>query len=164
MINLEVPQGEQRCRPTSLVLLRIENCNRLTSISVEMLESCKSLRRLKVKNCPNLVSFPFGSLTSSEHLAFGYPSSEIDLSGLISLSALHELELHGLPHIESLPDQIQFITNLTILDLRNFGIEALPNWIKNPASLEELYLCVCKKFRYLPSMDAMKCLTKLRYH
>ncbi|KAL3500708.1 hypothetical protein ACH5RR_039801 [Cinchona calisaya] len=183
---------------TSLEWLIIRGCDGLTYLPGDVLNSCTSLRSLKVYSCPNLVSFSldlkqrpslstlvlmdcpklktnmtpkgFGFLTNLRELEIGPFSDEGDSSidefdwpGLISSSTLRQLTLVGLPHIESLPDQLQYLTSLTWLDLRGFGgIEALPDWLGNLASLDRLFLKWCPKLLYLPSMDAMRRLTKLR--
>ncbi|KAL3500701.1 hypothetical protein ACH5RR_039794 [Cinchona calisaya] len=118
----------------------------------------------------------FGFLTNLRELEIGPFSDEgdssideLDWTGLImisysSSSTLRQLTLVGSPHIESLPDQLQYLTSLTCLSLQGFGgIEALPDWLGNLAYLEWLELWKCKKLRYLPSVDAMRRLTKLRY-
>ncbi|CDP21603.1 unnamed protein product [Coffea canephora] len=85
-----------------------------------------------------------------------------DWSGLRSASTLRELQLRGLPHTESLPHQLQYLTTLTSLSLHNFGgIEVLPDWIGNLVSLETLKLWFCQKLQSLPPEAAMRRLVKL---
>ena len=38
---------------------------------------------------------------------------------------------------------------------------ALPEWLGNLSSLQKLYIVDCKKLMYLPTEQAMQCLTKL---
>ncbi|KAL0462092.1 UNVERIFIED_CONTAM: hypothetical protein Slati_0096800 [Sesamum latifolium] len=40
-------------------------------------------------------------------------------------------------------------------------MEALPEWIRNLASLEVLGLHECKRIKQLPSKEALQCLTEL---
>nr|XP_027081990.1 uncharacterized protein LOC113704321 [Coffea arabica] len=47
----------QKCPLPCLEELRIDHCEGLTTISDKMFQSCRSLRSLSVKCCPNLVSF-----------------------------------------------------------------------------------------------------------
>ncbi|VVA34756.1 PREDICTED: putative [Prunus dulcis] len=42
-------------------------------------------------------------------------------------------------------------------------MEALPEWLGNLASLQILSIWKCKNLMYLPTLEAMKCLTKLQY-
>nr|XP_027073307.1 disease resistance protein RGA2-like isoform X1 [Coffea arabica]XP_027073313.1 disease resistance protein RGA2-like isoform X1 [Coffea arabica]XP_027073317.1 disease resistance protein RGA2-like isoform X1 [Coffea arabica]XP_027073327.1 disease resistance protein RGA2-like isoform X1 [Coffea arabica] len=178
--------------------LSIDDCEGLTTISAKMFQSCRSLRSLSVKCCPNLVSFSlnlqetpslekfvldtcpkliphslkgFAFATSLRELSINSPFSsddssvdDFDWSGLRSASTLRELRLEGLPHTESLPHQLQYLTTLTSLSLDNFGgIEVLPDWIGNLVSLETLELWDCDKLRSLPSEAAMRRLTKLNH-
>ncbi|KAL3528468.1 hypothetical protein ACH5RR_007790 [Cinchona calisaya] len=183
-----IPSKGHQSLLSSLEHLRIADCNGLTSVPGEMLECCKRLKWLCVYDCSNLVSFPileslqkmplllgvslhkcpklmtipkgFRFLTSLWSVSIG-PFFKFDWSELISSSTLSSLELYGLPEMESLPDQLQYLTTLTLLELHGFGVETLPDWFGNLASLEQLYLWYCEKLRYLPSMAAMKRLTKL---
>ncbi|CDP20724.1 unnamed protein product [Coffea canephora] len=171
---------------TSLKELVIKYCGGLTNLPGDMLHSCTSLQKLQVTDCNNLISFPldlqqtpsllelgltycpklktsmtpkgFGFLTSLRKLRIGPFSddgddhenssiyNEFDWSGLkcssssSSSSALRRLELYGLPHMESLPHQIQHLTTLTSLFLLGFG-----------------------ELGHLPSEDAMRSLTKLKF-
>ncbi|CDP21251.1 unnamed protein product [Coffea canephora] len=168
----------------SLQKLRVTNCNNLISFPLD-LQRTPSLLELVLWGCPKLKTSMtpkgFGFLTSLRELAIGRFSddgddhenssiyNEFDWSGLISSSssssssALRELHLRGLPHMESLPHQIQHLTALTSLTLHDFGgIKALPDWFGNFAALEELYLSDFKELRQLPSEDVMRSFTKLK--
>nr|XP_027073459.1 putative disease resistance protein RGA4 isoform X2 [Coffea arabica] len=185
----------QKCPLPCLEELSIYNCAGLTTISDKMFQSCRSLRSLLVKWCPNLVSFSlnlqetpsleefnlfrcpkliphrfkgFAFAASLRRLSINSPFSSDDSSvddfdwfGLRSISTLRELRLEGMPHTESLPHQLQYLTTLTSLSLFNFGgIEVLPDWIGNLVSLETLSLSNCEN-KFLPSEAAMRRLTKL---
>ncbi|XP_071939349.1 protein SUPPRESSOR OF npr1-1, CONSTITUTIVE 1-like [Coffea arabica] len=177
----------------SLERFTVERCGALTSLPVEMFESCTSLRKLNLSNCRSLVSFPldlrrtpslesfslywcanliagmpsgFGYLTSLREVHIGpfsdYSVIEFDWAGLASSSSLRHVSLNGMPDTKSLPHQLQDLTTITSLSLHLFGaIEALPDWLGNLASLDELILRGCPKLEYLPSVDAMERL-KLR--
>ncbi|KAL3498634.1 hypothetical protein ACH5RR_041366 [Cinchona calisaya] len=173
---------------TSLECLIIKECDGLAHLANDMLNSCTSIRRLRVYGCPNLVSLPldlqrtpslshlgfnncpklktnmmpkgFGFLTKLRKLSIGPFSDEGDSSieefdwlGIIvsSSSTLHDLTLVGLPRIESLPDQLQYLTSLTKLTLKGFGgIEALPDWLGSLASLVTLKLWIAQSFNIYP--------------
>ncbi|XP_057781443.1 putative disease resistance protein RGA4 [Salvia miltiorrhiza] len=77
--------------------------------------------------------------------------------------SLNDLSLMGMESWEWLPESIQHLTALSKLKLDNFGMEELPEWFANLSSLEHLSLCYCKRLRRLPSMDAMRRLTTLRF-
>ncbi|CDP21466.1 unnamed protein product [Coffea canephora] len=168
---------------TSLQKLQVIGCDNLISFPLD-LQQTPCLLELVLFGCPKLKTSMtpkgFGFLTSLRLLVIGPFSddgddhenssiyNEFDWSGLISSSssssssALRELQLIGLPHMESLPHQIQYLTTLTSLSLRDFGgIKALPDWFENFAALEVLYLIRFKELRHLPSEDAMRSLTKL---
>ncbi|XP_042030361.1 putative disease resistance protein RGA3 [Salvia splendens] len=76
-------------------------------------------------------------------------------------SSLTQLYLKGMESWENLPESIQYVTTLYYLSLENFGMEELPEWLGNLSSLGWLNIQNCKKLRHLPSMDAMRRLTKL---
>ncbi|XP_027076049.1 putative disease resistance protein RGA3 [Coffea arabica] len=165
---------------TSLQKLRVIGCGNLISFPLDLRQT-PSLLELELSSCPKLKTSMtpkgFGFLTSLRELRIGPFSddhenssiyNEFDWSGLISSSsssssALRLLRLTGLPHMESLPHQIQYLTTLMSLMLRDFGgIKALPDWFGNLAALEELHLFDFKELRHLPSGDAMRSLTKLK--
>ncbi|XP_071906705.1 putative disease resistance protein RGA3 [Coffea arabica] len=164
----------------SLQQLQVIGCDNLISFPLD-LQQTPSLLELELYRCPKLKTSMtpkgFGFLTSLRNLAIGpflddHENSsiynEFDWSGLISSSsssssALRRLELAGLPHMESLPHQIQHVTTLTSLMLEGFGgVKALPDWFGNLAALEKLYLFGFKELRCLPSEDTMRTLTKLK--
>ncbi|CDP19441.1 unnamed protein product [Coffea canephora] len=168
---------------TSLQKLTVSWCGNLISFPLD-LQQTPSLSELALLGCLKLKTSMtpkgFGFLTSLRKLKIGPFSddgddhenssiyNEFDWSGLISSSsssssALRELQLIGLPHMESLPHQIQYLTTLTSLVLNEFGgIKALPDWFGNFAALEELQLFGFKELGHLPSADAMRSLTKLK--
>ncbi|CDP21623.1 unnamed protein product [Coffea canephora] len=145
---------------TSLQKLWVIYCDNLISFPLD-LQQTPALLELVLTCCPKLKTSMtpkgFGFLTSLRKLAIGPFSddgddhenssiyNEFDWSGLISSSsssssALRELALIGLPHMESLPPQIQYLTALASLDLDGFG-----------------------ELGHLPSEDAMRSLTKLKH-
>ncbi|XP_027082326.1 uncharacterized protein [Coffea arabica] len=176
--------GDMQHSCASLQKLRVTYCYNLFSFPLD-LQQMPSLLELELWKCPKLKTSTtpkgFGFLTSLRKLVIGPFSddgddhenssiyNEFDWSGLISSSssssssALRELELFGLPHMESLPPQIQYLTTLTSLTLLVFGgIKALPDWFENFAALEDVHLWFFKELGHLPSEDAMRSLTKLK--
>ncbi|CDP20412.1 unnamed protein product [Coffea canephora] len=113
--------------------------------------------RSKIVECPKLIPYRFNGFafaTSLRTLRIGpfFSMDDFDWSSLVSASTFHELYFQGLPHMNSLPHQLQYLTTLNSLKLDNFGgIEVLPDWIGNLVSLETLELLFCEKLQSLPS-------------
>ncbi|GFQ04345.1 putative disease resistance protein rga3 [Phtheirospermum japonicum] len=102
---------------------------------------------------------PSSSSSSWNNVSF----NEVVDAVLLQSISLRRLTLTGMEHWDSLPDQLQHLTSLEDLYLRDFGIEALPEWFGNLSSLKRLYLLNCKKLRLLPSKQVMQRLSKLTY-
>ncbi|CDP19736.1 unnamed protein product [Coffea canephora] len=152
-----------------LARLEFNSCNRCRELlPLQNFTSLKEL--LRVADCYNLTSFPLDLRQTPSLLELGLtccPKLKTSMTpkGFGFLTSLRELtiELYGLPHMESLPPQIQKLTTLTSLSLCYFGcIKALPDWFGNFAALEELYLYGFKELRQLPSEDTMTSLAKLK--
>lgn len=161
----------------SLKSLSIENCANLTSFP--NLQQLNSLLSLRIVDCPQLTCLPKGlhSLSFLNYLRIGpfsenltsfpildyddTPNSEIHEENF-QLFSLRSLTLFGRPHWDSLPAWLQNLSSLAELHLYDFGFEAVPEWIKNMSSLERLGLYWCEKLSFLPSVEATKCLVKLR--
>ncbi|XP_027165897.1 putative disease resistance protein RGA4 [Coffea eugenioides] len=151
--------------------LEVMRCPNLVSFLLNLQET-PSLEKFVLENCPKLIPHSFKGFafaTSLRELSINSPFSsddssvdDFDWSGLRSASTLRWLRLEGLPHTESLPHQLQYLTTLTSLSLDSFGgIEVLPDWIGNLVSLETLQLWDWENLRSLPSEAAMRRLTKL---
>ncbi|CDP21945.1 unnamed protein product, partial [Coffea canephora] len=158
----------QKCPLPCLEKLIIYSCEGLTTISDKMFQSCRSLRSLSVKCCPNLVSFSLNlqeTPSLEEFNLFRCPKLiPHRFKGFAFATSLRELSIKRMPHTESLPHQLQYLTTLTSLSLDSFGgIEVLPDWIGNLVSLETLELWFCQKLQSLPSEAAMRRLTKLTH-
>nr|XP_027120363.1 putative disease resistance protein RGA3 [Coffea arabica] len=189
--SIAIPSGEHGL--TSLQELRFVDCSGLNSLPAEMLHSRTSLCTLVVRRCPNLVSFPIdlqqtpslvvlvlsgcpklttipeglGRFSCLRVLFIGpFPDSsqEFELLSAVASSSVRTLAIVGWPHSNSLPEELQYLTNITKLSILNFGsVEALPDWLGNLGSLERLHLIDCEKLQHLPSMAAMRRLTKLSF-
>ncbi|XP_027166606.1 putative disease resistance RPP13-like protein 1 [Coffea eugenioides] len=136
-----------------------------------------SLSFLDIPYCKKLTDLPKGklcSLTSFRSLEIGPFSETTELRSFLDLfdalpQPMHpylpfiwKLSLVGWPHWESLPDQLQYLSALTYLELDGFGVKSLPDWFGKLSSLELLYLYNCKKLENLPSDQTMRSLTRLR--
>ncbi|XP_008242895.2 PREDICTED: putative disease resistance protein RGA3 [Prunus mume] len=159
-----LPSGLQHC--TSLEHFSIINCPNLEAIP--SLDSLTQLRQLYIYNCgglkdvhPNAFA---ASLTRLKELEIGGFWKELDSFPAFQVfPQLEILALHGWPKLKSLPEQVQHFTSLISLSIWFFdGMEALPEWLGNLASLESLSILRCKNLMYLPTLEAMKCLTELQ--
>ncbi|XP_061991710.1 putative disease resistance protein RGA3 [Rosa rugosa] len=141
-----------------------EDCCNLESIP-------PNLRQLLICHCGKFKYVPIGfhRLTRLKMLQIGLFWEELDAFPDFQLpppshnSQLESLELVGWPKLKSLPQQIQHFTFLKTLWIGKFiGLEALPEWLGNLTSLETLHIWLCKNLKYLPTLNAMKGLTKLK--
>nr|XP_023877847.1 putative disease resistance protein At3g14460 [Quercus suber] len=159
-----LPIGLQSC--TSLLELDIWSCPNL--ISIPDLGELHSLSRLEIVNCPKLTRLPGGLSECLKTLGIGGFCEELDaFPSLSSIQHLHasleELGLFGWAKLNSLPDEIQHFTALTYLHIWSFdGIKALPEWLGNLSSLQKLLLNHNKNLMEMPTVQAMRRLTKLK--
>ncbi|KAL0283370.1 UNVERIFIED_CONTAM: hypothetical protein Sangu_2893800 [Sesamum angustifolium] len=140
---------------TSLRNLCVSRCHNLVSFPIDFRSLPSSLRVLCISECPRLRSLPKGGiscLSGLTNLFIGPFSEEVGLAsfneilqGIQQLQSLERLELYGWPQFESLSDDLQHLTTLKEFSIYNFGMEALPEWIGNLASLKSLSLYRCKK-------------------
>ncbi|XP_020421027.1 putative disease resistance protein RGA3 isoform X1 [Prunus persica] len=160
-----LPNGLQHC--TSLEHLSIINCGNLKAIP--SLDSLTQLRELEICRCGGLKGLPpnafAASLTRLKELEIGWFWEELDSFPVFQvIPQLETLSLWGWPKLSCLPKQFQCFTCLTSLTIHSFDdMEALPEWLGNLASLKILSIWKCKNLMYLPTLEAMKCLTKLQY-
>ncbi|KAK9289116.1 hypothetical protein L1049_017589 [Liquidambar formosana] len=148
-------------------------CSNLTTLmSLEIYESdlreLPSLSSPTIINCGKLEGLPEGLLCFPrlKSLEIGGFWEELNsfpnFDDILQLHQLRNLMLYGWPKLDSLPDQLQHLTALTFLSINNFdGLEALPEWLWNLSSLQHLSIESCKNLMYLPSLEAMRRLTKL---
>ncbi|XP_047976165.1 putative disease resistance protein RGA3 [Salvia hispanica] len=179
-MGVQQSQGSLTC----LKELEIEDCNALLYLPCELLGS--SLERLWLVNLSSPQNVPeiidclpkLARLTRLRIL--GVPqfsadnrSLELDFSMMGSMETvdgilqgcnipIKDLKLKGRESWESLPKSIQSLTHLQELELKNFGMEELPDWLGNFSDLRELNIYNCKKLRRLP-MDVIQSIAKLRY-
>ncbi|XVF29655.1 hypothetical protein REPUB_Repub15cG0140800 [Reevesia pubescens] len=150
--------------------LRLWRCNGLISIPKDIGE-LRSLTNLDISFCPKLTTIPeeiFACLTSLKELKIGVFLEELEeFPGLNSIHLLHAslecLYLFGWKKLRSLPPQIQQLAALKSFVMCFFdGIEELPEWLGNFSSLQKLRIDYCNNLMHLPSMEAMKRLSKLQ--
>ncbi|KAL4578948.1 hypothetical protein LXL04_015082 [Taraxacum kok-saghyz] len=161
------------CHPHPLVSLEIHNCDNLVSIkSVQGLTSLEclaihncpsllaiphfpnhgnSLKSLNITHCLKLSYLPremFDCLAFLRKLSLGWFSDELmyfpSIQGIDKLKIhLHSLELFGLNHWESIPEEIKYLTSLTRFLVFNFGIRELPTWLTNMSSIQDMRFYDC---------------------
>ncbi|KAL0283406.1 UNVERIFIED_CONTAM: putative disease resistance protein RGA3, partial [Sesamum angustifolium] len=143
---------------TSLQSLQVSRCHNLVSFPIDFRRLPSGLCNLDISRCPKLRSLPKGDincLSGLTKLRIGPFSEEVGLAsfyeilqGIQQLHSLEMLGLYGWPHFESLPDELQHLTSLMQFVISNFGMEALPEWIGNLASLNWRTVATQKTSRY----------------
>ncbi|GLT45141.1 hypothetical protein SLA2020_189940 [Shorea laevis] len=131
------------------------------------------LEELTICKCPNLVTTTVEEVLSGlahlKKLRIGPFSEELEeFPGLSSIhnlgNSFEELDLYGWEKLTQLPHQIQHLTALRHLCIRDFhSVEALPEWLGNLSYLENLETKNCKHLKHLPSAEAIRCLSKLNF-
>ena len=154
----------------SLTQLQISDCPNL--ISIPDIGDLHSLTILEIRICRKLTRLPEGLhwLTRLKFLWIGGFCEELDaFPNLSSTSIQHshvsleDLRLVGWTKLNSLLDEIQHFTALKTLCIWAFdGMEALPEWLGNLSCLQWLSLKQCKNLMYLPTVQAIQQLTRLR--
>ncbi|KAL9349030.1 hypothetical protein Peur_060396 [Populus x canadensis] len=164
---------------SSLRVLWIIGCDKLISIDWHGLRQLHSLVDLSITTCPSLSDFPeddcLGGLTQLEYLRIGgfseemeaFPAGVLNSFQHLNLSgSLKYLEIWGWDKLKSVPHQLQHLTALERLEIRDFKgeefEEALPEWMANLSSLHFLTITNCKNLKYLPSSTAIQRLSKLK--
>jgi Leucine-rich repeat (LRR) protein len=164
---------------SSLRSLTISSCDKLISFDWHGLRQFPSLVQLDISWCPSLSDIPeddwLGGLTQLKELSIGGYSEEMEalpagvLNSIQHLNlsgSLESLMIHGWDKLKSVPHQLQHLTALTCLSIRDFNgeefEEALPEWLANLSSLQSLWISHCKNLKYLPSSTAIQRLSKLK--
>ncbi|RYR40356.1 hypothetical protein Ahy_A09g046102 [Arachis hypogaea] len=154
----------------TLGYLNLHNCKKIKALESEI--HLRSLQQLHVEGCSSLRKFSlsleveslnFSSRVKLSHLSVGCLSKVKDIySGVVSKQTLHIifdglqyllqltlLDCHGL---FELPDNINCLSSLQILELDGSAIERLPESIKHLSRLETLSLWNCKRLQCLPEL------------
>ncbi|GLT27390.1 hypothetical protein SLA2020_023930, partial [Shorea laevis] len=157
---------------SSLKSLCIWECLRLKYLP-SGLSFFTTLEWLAIYRCPNLVSANLeeilGGLACLKTLWIGpFPEELMEfpcLSSIHNLStSLEELRLCGWAKLTQLPHQIQHLTALRILFIFYFhGVKALPEWLGNLSSLQDLCIEDCETLKHLPSAESIRRLSKLKF-
>ncbi|XP_021804722.1 putative disease resistance protein RGA3 [Prunus avium] len=159
-----LPRGIQS--RTSLTKLTISKCHNLISLADVDVSRLQSLSNLEIIDCRKLKYLPTGLRSlSMERMKIGMFWEELDSFPDFELpSQIRWLKISGWPKLKSLPQQIQHLTTcLQYLSVSSFdSIEAFPEWLGNLTSLITLHIKECKNLMYLPTVEVMQRLTKLR--
>jgi len=164
---------------SSLQRLRIRGCDKLISIDWHGLRQLPSLVYLDISACPSLSDIPWddflGGLTQLKGLGIGgfsremeaFPAGVLNSIQHLNLSgSLKSLTIWGWDKLKSVPHQLQHLTALEGLFIRDFNgegfEEALPEWLANLSSLQCLLISHCKNLKYMPSSTAIQRLSKLK--
>ncbi|GKV17372.1 hypothetical protein SLEP1_g27887 [Rubroshorea leprosula] len=157
---------------SSLKSLSIWGCLRLKYLP-SGLSFFTTLERLTIYRCPNLVSAKLdeilGGLACLKTLWIGPFSEELEefpcLSSIHNLgTSLEELRLYGWAKLTQLPHQIQHLTGLRHLSIWDFhGVKALPEWLGNLSSLQDLCIKYCENLKHLPSAESIRRLSELKF-
>ncbi|CAN6564470.1 unnamed protein product [Malus baccata var. baccata] len=169
---------------TSLSELKIQNCNRFTSI-LSGLHSCTSLRSLVIDDCQNLESFQISPSQSLQELKIvGCP--KLRCTSIQNLPSLRDLVIERCPTLEGdlslngctslselrIKDCNGFTSILSGLhsctSLRKVFIKDCPNLrtlsghgLQTPVSLEKMHILNCPNLEAIPSLDNLTSLTEL---
>ncbi|KAK7856456.1 putative disease resistance protein rga4 [Quercus suber] len=154
----------------SLTGLEISDCSNLKSIP--NLRQLHSLTELRIMRCQNLTHLPeeLDCLTCLESLEIGGFCEELDAFPSLSstsiqhlYASLEKLYLYGWDKLQSLPDDIQCFTALRTLWIAKFDrMEALPEWLGNLFSLQNLDIFCCENLMYMATIQRLTKLTILQ--
>ncbi|KAK4539214.1 hypothetical protein RGQ29_031940 [Quercus rubra] len=132
----------------------------------DSLNTCASLQKLVVGGCPKLGCLP-GDTSSIiwcdiQDLSIGSGNFENwDCLRSSSSSSTSSIQ----PSLQSLKfiNHIQYFIALKILWIQDcYEMVALPEWLGNISSLQQLYLVDCPDLVHLPTKEAMQRLTQLK--
>ncbi|KAK9221149.1 hypothetical protein WN944_009574 [Citrus x changshan-huyou] len=119
-----------------LVILNLRHCRSLTSLSTSV--HLKSLKKLILSGCSNLMSFPELSCNIEELSLDGTAITELP-SSIDRLSSLILLNLGNCSRLEGLPSKICKLKSLERLNLAGCSnVERLPDELGNLEALKEL--------------------------
>ncbi|XP_034703683.1 putative disease resistance protein At3g14460 [Vitis riparia] len=154
--------------PITLEVLYISNCEKLESLPEGIMHYdstyAAALQRLFISHCSSLTSFPRGKFPSTlERLHIG------DCEHLESISeemfhstnnSLQSLTLRRYPNLKTLPDCLNTLTDLRIVDFEN--LELLLPQIKKLTRLTRLEISNCKNIKTPLSQWGLSRLTSLK--
>ncbi|KAI3858008.1 hypothetical protein MKX03_037238, partial [Papaver bracteatum] len=137
----------------------------LDSLTYLAIEGCRSLQSLPdgIQQLPALQTLIIGGF-SKDLVSFPFPAPT-RLDGEQYFISLRVLTISGWPNSRLvLPDQLQLLTSLQRLDIRDFAcLLSLPEWFGELSTLQKLVVWNCEMLEYLPSQEQMRRLTSLEH-
>eukprot|EP00253_Pinus_taeda_P019533 PITA_19533 len=123
--------------------LDLSSCRQLVDLPPQVAHQ-RSLQQLYLQET-KLKEFPsvMGDLCNLEVLKFGSDLLEALPLWLGDLKSLKIFSLSSSPQLKSLPDSFEMLTQLTHLDIKNCGIEYLPEHLLKMNNLESLVVSDC---------------------
>ncbi|KAG6395420.1 hypothetical protein SASPL_146065 [Salvia splendens] len=152
-----------------LVLVELRRLKNLPMLIDCLAKSSTRLTRLTIRGVPKLKGASSGSVESWDLSSLKTLSIDVSVEwsredsvgiaetveGMLQrcCNSLTYLQLKGMENWEWLPQSIQYLISVSLLELSNIGVEELPQWLRNLSSLRRLYLRCCNKLKRLPSVD-----------
>ncbi|KAG6393638.1 hypothetical protein SASPL_147882 [Salvia splendens] len=174
---VEFPRQMLESWAPTMATLDLEGLRSLENLPmlIDCLAKSNHLKRMRIAGVPNFKAtgsvkrWGLGSLeklnidVSVEWSRENSGAIEDAVDGMLQgcCNSLYELIVRGVEDWEWLPQSIQHLTAIQRLELKNVGVEELPQWFENLSSLFELCLVGCNKLRRLPSVDALRRLNQL---
>lgn len=140
---------------TSLRILELSHCKRLTALSSEGVKNLLNLRKLRIYDCPRLVSLPDNMkfLTRIEELVL-HNCPQLDLTeseAMDKLLNLRSLEIIGLAKLVELPVGLQSAINLRHFFIANCrNLRDFAGVLSYQTSLRRLCIYDCSNLVALP--------------
>ncbi|KAK9081165.1 hypothetical protein Syun_030528 [Stephania yunnanensis] len=144
----------------SILRLQLHGFTQLQELAIQRCRGLQSLEGLQsLRNIRSLSIGPFSE--ELDHFPFLDAITGMEMANLIS--SLRDLSIYGWSRLKSLPEQIQYLSRLEYLYIKDFdGMADLPEWFGKLTSLETLMIWGCKNLMDLPSANEMLKLTSLR--
>jgi Leucine-rich repeat (LRR) protein/Holliday junction resolvasome RuvABC ATP-dependent DNA helicase subunit len=149
---------------TSLQILRIQRCEKLTSIP--NVQHCTALVELNISNCPELISIPgdFGELYSLKTLIVSGCKLVALPSGLQCCASLEELRILNWRELIRIND-LQELSSLGTLEIRGCDKLISFDWhgLRQLSSLVYLEISGCRCLSHFPEEDCLGGFTQLEF-
>uniref|UniRef100_A0A803MTP8 Uncharacterized protein n=1 Tax=Chenopodium quinoa TaxID=63459 RepID=A0A803MTP8_CHEQI len=128
-----------------------------SSSNSQLIPCLSALKTLKIRGCPELTCVPLcpSAATTSNGNVFPVPKLRkvgtdnvrwLNLLPMEALQCLERLTIDGDNEVLNLPDRMQFLTDLKILEICNCGqLKAIPNWLPKLTSLRKLEVFQCSE-------------------
>ncbi|XP_077217625.1 putative disease resistance protein RGA4 [Tasmannia lanceolata] len=145
--------------PVTLQSLKIFSCSNLKSISKGIFSNLTSLKKLKIRSCPQLESLEELPITLQSLDIFSCCNLKSMAKGIFNnLTSLKILEIRNCPQLESLAGEEELPTALTSLSISDCpNLKSLSKGMgNNLTSLEELDINKCPQLESLPNIIGLR--------